>query len=432
MLFEGQATEGLRVLKEQCFSCHNEKKDKAGFIMTSREAMLKGSEYGDAIDLKEPGKSRILELLSADADPHMPPKGQLTDGEIVAVRAWLEGGAKWDPEVLKDGAAPLKWLSLAQRYRPVGAVAASPNGEMLAIGRGSKIEIFNQLADKEPAKSRELSGHRDAVQSLAWSKDGAWLASGGFRRLVVWEPSSGEKMTLLEDGLLGRITGAVFVAEDKFLVIADSVAAETGRLLILESGSWKVIKTIDAHSDAIYSLTLSPNGKLLASASADKLVHLWNVETWDSAGTLEGHTGFVLAAAFSPDSERMVTSGDDSEIKVWNLATRKQITSFDHRNSNQAITGLYWTLDPNADKPKEDDDWIVSISADKRPRVFTKLKLHDGTQRSGGASEKTLSDVGGELTALAFSSEAKLLVTGDTSGSVTLWNTKGEVTKRIE
>jgi len=94
--------DGLRILKENCFRCHGEDKRKGGLVLTSRELALKGGDGGKVIDLEKPEESRILKLILENADPHMPPKKQLTAKEIQEVTKWLSNGVKWDPEILAE------------------------------------------------------------------------------------------------------------------------------------------------------------------------------------------------------------------------------------------------------------------------------------------------------------------------------------------
>ena len=49
--------EAMRLLKSNCFSCHNDEKKKGGLVMTTREALLKGGDNGATLDLKSPEKS---------------------------------------------------------------------------------------------------------------------------------------------------------------------------------------------------------------------------------------------------------------------------------------------------------------------------------------------------------------------------------------
>src|ERR1700744_277934 len=82
--------EAMRLLKSNCFSCHNDEKKKGGLQLTSRDGLLHGGENGGAVDLKAPEKSALLDALAADADPHMPPKKQLAPGQVQTLRDWLK------------------------------------------------------------------------------------------------------------------------------------------------------------------------------------------------------------------------------------------------------------------------------------------------------------------------------------------------------
>src|SRR5436190_3963026 len=74
----------MEVLKAECFACHNEEKKKGRLILTSREALLKGNDEGVVVVPGRPDASRLTRALLADADPHMPPKKQLTNAQIKA------------------------------------------------------------------------------------------------------------------------------------------------------------------------------------------------------------------------------------------------------------------------------------------------------------------------------------------------------------
>ncbi|MBG89365.1 MAG: hypothetical protein CMO80_21060 [Verrucomicrobiales bacterium] len=420
---------GLRVLSDNCFRCHGAEKRKGDLVLDSREGMMKGGDTGDVIDLDSPAESMIYKLLAKNADPHMPPKKQLSDAEIEAVKDWIKGGAKWDKKVLEE--APVKaiiWANLPDIYRPVAAVAASKTH--FAVGRGNVVEVFKP-GEKEPQRIKELKGHRDVVQSLAFSPDGKHLASGGFRRLVLWNVDSGKEGRTIDEGFNGRVTALTFAGEGRFLVAADSLATRSGRLHVFDTKERKRIKTIKAHADAIYSLSTSVDGNFVVSASADKLAKTWRVKDWERSGTFEGHTGYVFDAGFSPKGDRLATVSADTKVKIWDVKTRKQISEF-NSGTELALTGIFWMLDPGKEKPKDDENWIIAISEDGKPRAYTNLVLHDGQQRSTGAKMRTWSGAEGELTALAYSPANKQVITGDSHGGVGIWDIKGKLLKRLE
>jgi WD40 repeat protein len=421
---------GLRILKDNCFRCHGEEKRKGGLVLNSRAAMMKGGDTGIVVNLGAPAESQLLQLLAKKADPHMPPKKQLSDEEIEAVKDWIKGGATWDQKALtEDKLSDVNFGTLAAGYQPVAAVAASE--KYIAAGKGNRIDLY-EPADKEPKKLIELKGHRDVVQSLAWSPDGKRLASGGFRRIVIWEIPSGKQLKVIETGLRGRVTALVFAGEGKFLTAADSLATRSGTLAVFSSDKWQAVKTIPAHSDTIYSLVASRDTKFVATASADKLAKIWRVSDWKHTGTFEGHTGYVLATDFNPKGDRIATASADAKIKVWDVKTRKQLSEFSDRSSTLAITGLFWRLNPLKDKPKDDDDWIVTTCEDGKTRLYTDLLLHEGAQRSTGAKMKSWGSIDAELNSLTYSPARKQVITGDSAGGLGVWAAKGKLEKYLK
>ena len=66
-------------------------------------------------------------------------------------------------------------------------------------------------------------------------------------------------------------------------------------------------------------MAFSPVGRLLASASADTTVQIWDPATGEHRRTLTGHKDFVRAVAFSPDGRLLASGSDDTTVRLWNL-----------------------------------------------------------------------------------------------------------------
>jgi mono/diheme cytochrome c family protein len=83
------ATSAQAVLDQQCVKCHGPLEEKGGLLLDTREAALAGGENGPVIVPGKPDESLILQVLAPESDPHMPPKKQLSEPEIAALRSWI-------------------------------------------------------------------------------------------------------------------------------------------------------------------------------------------------------------------------------------------------------------------------------------------------------------------------------------------------------
>jgi hypothetical protein len=73
---------------------------------------------------------------------------------------------------------------------------------------------------------------------------------------------------------------------------------------------------------SVNSIAFSPDGRLLASASEDNTVRLWDVASGAAVRTLEGHQGEVNGVAFSPDGRLLASASGDKTVRLWDPRTR--------------------------------------------------------------------------------------------------------------
>jgi len=76
-----------------CVKCHGPIEQKSGLELDTPESVLKGGDEGAVVAPGKPEESRLYQYLAPDADPHMPPKKQLTEAERTVVREWIESMA---------------------------------------------------------------------------------------------------------------------------------------------------------------------------------------------------------------------------------------------------------------------------------------------------------------------------------------------------
>ena len=83
--------------------------------------------------------------------------------------------------------------------------------------------------------------------------------------------------------------------------------------------SW--LQTLEGHTAWVNSVTFSPDGKTIASASYDNTVRVWSAATGDCLQTLKGHIIRVNSVAFSPDGKAVASALYNNTVRVWSATT---------------------------------------------------------------------------------------------------------------
>ncbi len=417
-------SDAMVVLRENCLSCHNGDKKKGGLRLDDRKLAIKGGDSGAVVEVGKARDSLLIKVLATEADPHMPPKKQLADKEIMLLTAWIEKGAEWNTKVLmfrpEPKLVPVKLGKLPVGFTPALSLAVSPDGKWLAAGKGSEIWIHD-LQKKDTPVLKKLSGHTDVVQSLAWSAKSDRLASGGFRRVLIWKSESFDRVALLSDGLEDRVTSLVFTSNGEELIVADGGSSRVGKLHLWKLSEAKPHRTWKAHADTILDLALSSDGKFVASAGADKLAKIWSLESQKETARFEGHGNSVYAVAFDAKGTQIATAGADEEIKIWDVKTRVQGINFPRLGT--AINALWWTAD---------DKQLIAVGEDGIPRTYSDLKKHSGEQRSPGGRLRKLPGAGELLYDVAFVNGTGSILSSGHSGAVYIWDAKNKLSATLK
>lgn len=185
-----------------------------------------------------------------------------------------------------------------------------------------------------------------------------------------------------------RILAAVFAV----LVISSPVLANEKPEIFVQMG----------HSLVVTSVAFSPDGRYIASGSADNTVKLWEVSTSREIRTLLGRKSGVSSVAFSPDGRYIVSGSWDKTIKLWDVATGREIRTL--VGHSQAVTSVAFS---------PDEKYIVSGSGDKTIRFW---------DISTGREIRTLADHTKEVTTVAFSPDGKYVASGSRDKTIKLWD----------
>ncbi|MEG4288978.1 AAA-like domain-containing protein [Microcoleus sp. C2C3] len=282
------------------------------------------------------------------------------DGKIVAtasldgtVKLWQrDGGAGTEPEplrTLKDGKGA------------VWNVAFSPDGEVIVMGGDKTVKLWH----KDGRLLKILQAHKGLVYAIAWSPDGKMFATASTDGTVkLWEPDGVLLRTLKLDG--SAFWDVVFSPDGEALAAGNA----NGAIAI-----WKrdgtLLQAVDAHQGMVYGVSFSPTGKTIASASLDGIVKLWKFDFSSTLQgtslppkavllrTLKGHTQGVPQVSFSPNGEIIATASLDNTVKLWN----SQGTAGTGPEPLRTLTGHTGGVAAVAFSP--DGTQLVSTSLDK-------------------------------------------------------------------
>lgn len=273
----------------------------------------------------------------------------------------------------------IRW---AVKHWPVLMTAGVALTMLLAMGALAYVQIVKQRNVALAANQRLDSKNNELMVLRLASESHEQLAHGQTKRASL--------LALQAVRFNGRIN-SIMPEVDSALREAVAVPQQYQELL--------------GHSGDVLSVAVSPDGQLLASASADATIRLWNMAVPGTAPrVLRGHAGAVNSVAFSSKGGWLASAGHDKTVQLWKLTAQG--------DGPRILLGH--SAEVNAVAFSPDGKLLASGSNDTTIRIWDLTKP--------GQNSRVLLGHRGRVASVAFAPEGRQLATSGYDGLILLWD----------
>ncbi|KII65987.1 Guanine nucleotide-binding protein subunit beta-like protein [Thelohanellus kitauei] len=211
-------------------------------------------------------------------------------------------------------------------------VISSTNPDTLfTSSRDKTVAVWNLYVDGSEIKGKlmkRLCGHNHIVSDICLSKDGGFVISSSWDKLIkLWDIEKGIVKTVLH-GHTNDVMSVAFSSDNRQIV---SGSRDRTVRLWNTLGHQKFVFQENGHTDCVSAVLTKPsdNGILVISAGYDGLGKVWGLKPAGLRQNLRGHRMAINSISLSPNFSMLASGGKDGQILIWNLDTNEYIKSLE-------------------------------------------------------------------------------------------------------
>ncbi|MBN2507365.1 MAG: hypothetical protein JXQ71_11785 [Verrucomicrobia bacterium] len=220
------------------------------------------------------------------------------------------------------------------QFGKVTALAFSTDSTRLASGCAAGSNVVHSVATGSVIASRpayNTSARPAAVMSVAFSSSGMMASGGEDASIRVYSSSWNLLWNSINtgDAHTTNVTAVAFSPDGALL----ASASLDQTVKIWSTSSWTLQQTLTGHSDGVTSLAFNPDGQRIVSGCVDGTVKVWNRSTGACLVTIPAHALPVTALVFSTDGARVVSASEDNTVRIWSAADGAAVGTLGGQNA---------------------------------------------------------------------------------------------------
>jgi WD40 repeat protein len=233
--------------------------------------------------------------------------------------------ASWDKTVkvweLRSGC---EVRTLEGHTHGVNAVTVSRDGRhVLSASEDRTVKVWELESGRE---LRTLRGHDCGVDQVTMTPDGQQVVSATGFEVRVWDLTTGRKLRTIRSrgGFLRRKGGSIQVMPCGRYIVPKS---RDGTVKVVDLGSERKVGVLREGKYGPYVAMVMPDGQRVVTLSGNEL-RVRELESGRELLALKGHTDGVRAVAVTSDGRRAVSASNDRTVRVWDMETGKVLSTF--------------------------------------------------------------------------------------------------------